>query len=99
MAKNSSSKKSLKSLFSKSEANLTDSVDKEKDDGGRKKFKLFKFKKKRKPNEDEEKQVVVGAAETNESGGDAQGRDADNWPDVSDTKKTRSLTAPRSKVS
>lgn len=60
MAKKSSSKKSFKSLFSKSEANLTDSVEKEKDDGGRKIFKLFKFKKKWKPNKNEEKQVVVG---------------------------------------
>ncbi|XP_035649349.1 uncharacterized protein LOC118398275 isoform X1 [Oncorhynchus keta] len=37
------------------------------------------------------------AAETNGSGGDALGRDAEDWPDVSHTKKTRSLTAPRSK--
>ncbi|XP_071230267.1 serine-rich adhesin for platelets-like [Salvelinus alpinus] len=95
MAKKSSSKKSFKSLFSKSEANLTDSV--EKDNGGRNIFKLFKFKKKRKPNKDEEKQVVVGAAETNGSGGDALRRDAEDWPDVSHTKKTRSLSAPRSK--
>ncbi|XP_064836589.1 uncharacterized protein LOC135550057 isoform X2 [Oncorhynchus masou masou] len=96
MAKKSSSKKSFKSLFSKSEANLTNPV--EKDDSGRKMFKLFKFKKKRKPNKDEEKQVVAGAAETNGSGGDALGRDAEDWPDVSHTKKTRSLTAPRSKA-
>lgn len=55
MAKKSSSKKSFKSLFSKSEAKLT--VEKEKDDRGGKKFQLFKFKKNTKHGKDEEKQV------------------------------------------
>ncbi|KAM9419880.1 uncharacterized protein ACWYII_022751 [Salvelinus alpinus] len=95
MARKSSSKKSFKSLFSKSEANLT--VEKEKDDRGGKKFKLFKFKKNTKHDKEEEKQVDFSAAETNGSGGDALGRDAEDWPDVSHTKKTRSLTAPRPK--
>ncbi|XP_021427501.2 uncharacterized protein LOC110496124 [Oncorhynchus mykiss] len=95
MAKKSSSNKAFKSLFSKSEAKLT--VEKEKDDRGGKKFQLFKFKKNTKHGKDEEKQVDFSAAETNGSGGDAQGRDAEDWPDVNHTKKTRSLTAPRSK--
>eukprot|EP00063_Salmo_salar_P058226 XP_014033061.1 PREDICTED: uncharacterized protein LOC106588493 isoform X2 [Salmo salar] len=96
MAKKSSSKKSFKSLFSKSEAKLT--VEKEKDDRGGKKFQLFKFKKNTKHGKDEEKQVDFSADETNGSGGDAPGRDAEGWPDVSHTKKSRSLTAPRSKT-
>ncbi|XP_029591551.1 mucin-17 isoform X2 [Salmo trutta] len=41
---------------------------------------------------------ICSAAETNGSGGDALGRDAKDWPDVSHTKTTRSLTAPRSKA-
>lgn len=43
--------------------------------------------------------MFSSADETNGSGGDAPGRDAEGWPDVSHTKKSRSLTAPRSKVS
>ena len=45
MAK-SSSRKSLQSLFSRSEANLTDSVDKHKNEGEKKRFKFLKFKTK-----------------------------------------------------
>lgn len=50
MAKRSSTRKSLKSLFSKSEANLDESVEKDvqKNEGEKKKFKLFKFKTKSK---------------------------------------------------
>ncbi|CAI5691183.1 unnamed protein product [Oreochromis niloticus] len=46
MAKRSSTRKSLKSLFSKSEANLDESVEKDvqKNGGEKKRFKLFKFK-------------------------------------------------------
>ncbi|XP_019905917.3 uncharacterized protein crybg2 isoform X2 [Esox lucius] len=94
MAKKNSSKKSFKSLFSKSEANLSESVEKTHEErSGGKKFKFFIFKKKAKP----EKDKTQIAAETIGSGGDAEGMDAEDWPDVSQTKKTRSLTAPRSK--
>ncbi|KAL0962465.1 hypothetical protein UPYG_G00340340 [Umbra pygmaea] len=96
MAKKRISKKSFKSLFSRSEANLNDSVEKEKHEerSGVKKFKFFKFKKKTKSEKGDEN--PVSAAETVGSGGDAKGTNAEDWPDVSYTK-TRSLTAPRSK--
>lgn len=57
MAKKSLSKKSLKSLFSKSEANLDESVEKEaKIEGEKKKFKFFKLKVKSKNSSSPEKE-------------------------------------------
>lgn len=52
MAKKSfSGRKSLRNLFSKSEANLKESVEKE--DSGKGTFKLFKWKKKKKTDSSE----------------------------------------------
>lgn len=53
MAKKSSTKKSLKGLFSKSEANLNAPA--EKNEVEKKKFKFFKFKTKSKSGSDPEK--------------------------------------------
>ncbi|XP_036372095.1 uncharacterized protein YMR317W-like [Megalops cyprinoides] len=103
MAKKSgSTKKSLKNLFSKSEANLKESVDGE--SGKAKSFKLFKWKKKKKVetetepgagNPDEENTVRQNELDGSET---AQKKDGTDWPDVGDDKKvTIYCTAPRSK--
>ncbi|XP_033980504.1 beta/gamma crystallin domain-containing protein 1 [Trematomus bernacchii] len=93
MAK-SSSRKSLKSLFSRSEANLTDSVDKHKNEGEKKRFKFLKFKTK--PKSDpapvkpaNESQQLHSAVEDGEATSD----------NITSDNKRSSLygTAPRSK--
>lgn len=57
MAKKGSGKKSVKSLFSKSDASLDESVEKDvqKTEGEKKKFKLFSFKTKSKKDSANEK--------------------------------------------
>uniref|UniRef100_A0A3B4YJQ8 Beta/gamma crystallin domain-containing protein 1-like n=3 Tax=Seriola lalandi dorsalis TaxID=1841481 RepID=A0A3B4YJQ8_SERLL len=102
MAKKSSSKKSLKSLFSRSEANLGESVEKDasKNEGEKKKFKFFKLKIKSKSGSAPEKsaagsQQVLSAAEPSNSA-----EDGEAWADsiVSDNKRSALYgTAPRSK--
>ncbi|KAJ4927691.1 hypothetical protein JOQ06_015494 [Pogonophryne albipinna] len=92
MAK-SSSRKSLKSLFSRSEANLTDSVDKDKNKGEKKRFKFLKFKTKPKsdpaPVPANESQQLHSAVEDGEATSD----------NITSDNKRSSLygTAPRSK--
>ncbi|KAG7457980.1 hypothetical protein MATL_G00233000 [Megalops atlanticus] len=104
MAKKSgSTKRSLKSLFSKSEANLKESADGESGGGGKaKSFKLFKWKKKKKAetepgagNPDE-----VNTVRQNELDGSATAQEEDGMdlPVVGDDKKVTIYgTAPRSK--
>ncbi|XP_071402022.1 uncharacterized protein crybg2 [Centroberyx affinis] len=106
MAKKSSPKKTLKSLFSKSEANLKESAEKDEDrrgEGGeKKKFKLFKFKIKSKSGSvaekpaHEDQRLQLSAAEP-----DRKAEDGDAWPDASSPDGKRSslyATTPRSKV-
>ncbi|XP_026156027.1 uncharacterized protein crybg2 [Mastacembelus armatus] len=102
MAKKGSSKKSLKSLFSRSDANPDQTLEKtvNKKEGEKKKFKLLKFKTKSKTSSgdqhsDNESQQVPSAVETNDTAVDGE-----TWADsrVSDKKKfTLYGTAPRSK--
>ncbi|KAK2830600.1 hypothetical protein Q5P01_018531 [Channa striata] len=105
MAKKSASRNALKSLFSRSEANLEESGDKDADKTGgeKKKFKFLKFKTKSKKGSASEKSAdespqVLSAVETNNA---ATGGEA--WPGnaaaKSKDRKGASLygTAPRSK--
>ncbi|KAK2920895.1 beta/gamma crystallin domain-containing protein 1 [Channa argus] len=106
MAKKSSSRNALKSLFSRSEAHLEESVDKdvEKAEGEKKKFKFLKFKTKSKKGSASEKSAnesrqVLSAVETS----NAAETDGEAWADkiVVKNKDQKSsflyATAPRSK--
>ncbi|XP_044192441.1 uncharacterized protein crybg2 [Thunnus albacares] len=101
MAKKSSSRKSLKSLFSRSEASLDKSVEKDasKNGGEKKRFKFLKLKTKSKGGSASEKsanedQQVSSAAEPNNTAEDGDAC-AEN---VSDKKRSfLYATAPRSK--
>ncbi|XP_047186135.1 uncharacterized protein LOC118292501 [Scophthalmus maximus] len=93
MAKKGSSRKSLKSLFSRSEAHLDRSAERDanKGEGEKKRFKLFHFKRKSRG----ESLESLGAAEANNTA-----EDGEAWADniVPDSKRpSRYATAPRSK--
>ncbi|KAM6974359.1 uncharacterized protein crybg2 [Tautogolabrus adspersus] len=95
MAK-SSSRKSLKSLFSRSEANLRDSEarDVDKNEGEKKRFRFFRFKRK------SNSSVSVKPGETQQVFLSPDKEDAEAWAEnnLSDNKKTSLYaTAPRSK--
>ncbi|XP_028316839.1 uncharacterized protein crybg2 isoform X2 [Gouania willdenowi] len=98
MAKKVSSKKSFRSLFSRSEANLSVPVDKQdedKQDGEKKKFKFFKFKTKPKHDKSSNgSEQVVRSLEPSYAA-----IDGDVGVDVAPDIKRASLyaTAPRSK--
>ncbi|KAG7225417.1 hypothetical protein INR49_027411 [Caranx melampygus] len=99
MAKKSLSKKSVKSLFSRSEANLDESVERDasKNEGEKKKkFKFFKLKTKSKNSSSPEKaghgsQQVLSAAEPS----NCAGEDGEAW--AAGKKAALYSTAPRSK--
>ncbi|ROL52959.1 Beta/gamma crystallin domain-containing protein 2 [Anabarilius grahami] len=86
MAKKSfSSRKSLRNLFSKSEANLKESV--EKDDSGKGTLKLFKWKKKKKTDSSETGSLKISRTESGTLGaGDGESQDGEE-----STKRKKSL--------
>ncbi|KAJ8335093.1 hypothetical protein SKAU_G00407320 [Synaphobranchus kaupii] len=101
MAKKSlSTKRSLKSLFSKSEANLEESAGNDGSGGdGGKTLKLLKWKKKKKtePEADKTEERTVSQNELDGSGTALDG-DGVNWSNGGDRKKLSIYgTAPRSK--
>ncbi|XP_048057005.1 serine-rich adhesin for platelets isoform X2 [Megalobrama amblycephala] len=77
MAKKSfSSRKSLRNLFSKSEANLKESV--EKDDSGKGSLKLFKWKKKKKTDSSDTGSLKISRTESGTLGaGDGESQDGE----------------------
>ncbi|KAK5854835.1 hypothetical protein PBY51_004993 [Eleginops maclovinus] len=98
MAK-SSSRKSLKSLFSRSEANLPESVEKDNNEGEKKRYKFLKFKTKPKSvpapvKPANESQHLHSAAEPSHTV-----EDGEAMADITSDNKRSSLygTAPRSK--
>ncbi|KAM8840087.1 uncharacterized protein crybg2 [Spinachia spinachia] len=98
MAK-SSSRRSLKSLFSRSEVSLDKSVDKDQQDGEKRKFAFLKLKKKTKNDvatvkAANESQELVSAAEPSDTS-----RDAEAWLEntASDNKSSIYGTTSRSK--
>ncbi|KAJ8385005.1 hypothetical protein AAFF_G00196710 [Aldrovandia affinis] len=102
MAKKSiSSKKSLKSLFSKSEANLEESVEKDgSGGGGGKTLKLFKWKKKKKtePGVDNTEEDKTVSHNESDGGRTSLERNGTLIPNVGEDKKVSIFgTAPRSK--
>ncbi|KAM7373437.1 hypothetical protein PAMP_008287 [Pampus punctatissimus] len=99
MAKKSLSRKSLKSLFSRSEPSLDESTEKDahKNGGEKKRFKFLKFKMKSKGEKSaNENQQVHSAVDPNNT---AENRDAGAENIISDKKRTSLYaTAPRSHI-